>query len=262
MYVTPTQLATKTFDSTAIYNQLALKASKTYVDAQIAGATIADADATTKGKLQLAGDLTGSASAPTIANNAITTAKVLNGAITNAKIATGIDGAKITGNITGNAATTTKLATPVTINGVAFDGSANITIASAAANGLTMNNSGSGDASGTLFDGSAAKTISYNSIGASPLAGSSSLTTVGTITSGVWNGTAIANSNLANSSLTIGSTNIALGGSSNILAGLTNITATNFTGDLTGNAGTASRLAATKNINGVAFDGSADITIA
>jgi hypothetical protein len=38
-----------------------------------------------------------------------------------------------------------------------------------------------------------------------------------------------------------------------------------FTGDLTGNvignAGTATKLAATKNINGVAFDGSADITV-
>ena len=35
------------------------------------------------------------------------------------------------------------------------------------------------------------KTISYNSIGASPLAGSSSLTTVGTISSGTWNGTQV-----------------------------------------------------------------------
>lgn len=54
-------------------------------------------------------------------------------------------------------------------------------------NALTMNNSGSGAASGTTFDGSVARTISYNSVGASPLAGSSSLVTVGTITSGVWN---------------------------------------------------------------------------
>lgn len=35
-------------------------------------------------------------------------------------------------------------------------------------NALTMNNSGSGDASGTTFNGSAARTISYNSIGAVP----------------------------------------------------------------------------------------------
>jgi hypothetical protein len=41
-------------------------AVKTYVDAQVASATIADADATTKGKIQLAGDLGGTAAAPTV----------------------------------------------------------------------------------------------------------------------------------------------------------------------------------------------------
>ena len=52
------------------------------------------------------------------------------------------------------------------------------------ANALTMNNSGTGAAIGTTFNGSAPQTISYNSIGASPLAGSSSITTVGTLSSG------------------------------------------------------------------------------
>jgi hypothetical protein len=146
-YVTPTQLAAKTFDSTAIYNQLALKAVatdvtsslalkanttdvttslntkenlsnkslnvttdatsdtkypsvkavKTYVDSQITNSSIPDADGNTKGKIQIAGDLTGSASAPVIANNAIT----------NAKIATGIDAAKISGDIAGKASNIT-----------------------------------------------------------------------------------------------------------------------------------------------------------
>ena len=204
-----------------------VKAIKNYVDAQIAGSTIADADATIKGKLQLAGDLTGTAASPAIANNAITTIKVADGAITNAKIATGIDGAKINGNISGNAATATKIATPVTINGVAFDGSSNITISSAAANSLTMNNSGAGENSGSTFDGSSAKTISYNTIGASPLAGSSSLTTVGTITSGTWNGSTIALANGGTgqttlsgvkSTLGLNTTNVAIA----IDAGLTN----------------------------------------
>ena len=54
-------------------------AVKTYVDTAIAGATIVDADATTKGKIQLAGDLTGTAAAPVVANNAITDAKIANG---------------------------------------------------------------------------------------------------------------------------------------------------------------------------------------
>jgi hypothetical protein len=42
------------------------KAVKTYVDAQIASATIADADPSTKGKIQLAGDLGGTAAVPTV----------------------------------------------------------------------------------------------------------------------------------------------------------------------------------------------------
>ena len=41
-------------------------AVKTYVDTAIAGATIVDADANTKGKIQLAGDLSGTAAAPTV----------------------------------------------------------------------------------------------------------------------------------------------------------------------------------------------------
>jgi hypothetical protein len=141
-----------------------------------------------------------------------------------------------TGALTGNASTATKLATARAINGVSFDGSGDITIASDA-NTLT----------GT--------TLASNVV-------NSSLTSVGTITSGIWSGTAIANSNLANSSLTLGTTNIALGATTSSLAGLSTVTATNFTGALTGNASTATKFAATKNINGVAFDGSADITIA
>jgi len=43
-----------------------VKSVKTYVDAQVAGATIADADASNKGKIQLAGDLAGTAAAPTV----------------------------------------------------------------------------------------------------------------------------------------------------------------------------------------------------
>jgi uncharacterized protein (TIGR02145 family) len=43
-----------------------VKSVKTYVDAQVVGATIADADANTKGKIQLAGDLAGTAAAPTV----------------------------------------------------------------------------------------------------------------------------------------------------------------------------------------------------
>jgi trimeric autotransporter adhesin len=57
-------------------------------------------------------------------------------------------------------------------------------------------------------------------------AGSTNLTTLGTITTGVWHGTAITNSYLANSSITIGTTNISLGSSSTTISGLTSIDAT------------------------------------
>jgi hypothetical protein len=87
------------------------------------------------------------------------------------------------------------------------------------------------------------------------------LDVTGNITSATWSGTAIANNKLANSSLTLGTTNIALGATTSVLSGLSTVTASNFTGALTGNSSTATKLAATKNINGVAFDGSADITI-
>jgi len=56
---------------------------------------------------------------------------------------------------------------------------------------LTVDNSGSGAVSGTTFNGSSPITISYNSIGASPSIGSSSITTLGTVTTGVWNGSVI-----------------------------------------------------------------------
>jgi hypothetical protein len=75
------------------------------------------------------------------------------------------------------------------------------------------------------------------------------ITSTGTITlggsiSGLTNsnlsGTAgITNANLANSSVTVGSTAISLGGTSTTLAGLTNVTSTNFTGSLQGTASLA-----------------------
>jgi hypothetical protein len=114
----------------------------------------------------------------------------------------------------------------VTYNGVTVALGASGTITASTPNNVTFNNGGSGDASGTTFNGSAAKTISYNTVGASPLAGSTSLTTVGTITTGVWNGTAIGNSYLANSSVTIGTTAISLGSSSLTLGGLTSVAVT------------------------------------
>jgi len=132
-----------------------VKSIKTYVDAQIAGATIADADANTKGKIQLAGDLGGSAAAPTVLGLALKA----NTSDVNTSLSTKVDKvsgkdlstndyttaekdklAAITGtntgdqvNITGNAGTATKLQNARTINGIAFDGSSDITLPAPAA---------------------------------------------------------------------------------------------------------------------------------
>ena len=71
----------------------------------------------------------------------------------------------------------------------------------------------------------------------------------------------IANSSLTNSKVTIGSTDVSLGGTVTTFAGLSSVTSTSFVGALTGNASTATTLATARAINGVSFDGSAAITI-
>ena len=194
-------------------------------------------------------------------------------------------------NTTGNAGTATKLAIPKTINGVAFDGTSDIIIASTIANAVTFNNSGLGLTSPVSFDGSLAKTISYNTIGASPLIGSTNLTTLGTITTGTWAANVI-DANHGGAGITNGI--LKADGTGNVSAA---VVGTDFIApfasqtskyfyaapnaangvpvfrsilasdipllnqNTTGNAGTATKLAATKNINGVPFDGSSNITI-
>ena len=71
----------------------------------------------------------------------------------------------------------------------------------------------------------------------------------------------VDNSQLVNSSVTVGSTSISLGASATTIAGLSSVTSTSFVGALTGNASTATTLATARTINGTSFDGSANITI-
>ena len=95
--------------------------------------------------------------------NVVDAVSVLNGNASTADLAT-----------LANAATV--LQTARTINGVSFNGSANILIN--LNNSIGFNTSGSGDAGGTTFNGSTARTISYNTIGAP--------STTGTNASGTW----------------------------------------------------------------------------
>jgi len=64
-------------------------------------------------------------------------------------------------------------------------------------------------------------------------AGSKNITTLGTITTGVWHGSKIENAYLSNSKITIGSTEISLGGTATAIAGLTSIKFSGATGALT-----------------------------
>ena len=164
-------------------------AVKTYVDSQVASGA-PDATSSVKGKIQLAGDLDGTAALPSIKTSAITTSKLAAAAVTSAKIA---DGEIINADISTSAAIAdSKLATIATANKV-----------------------------------------------------SNSATTA-------------TNANTA-------SAIVARDASGDFSAGI--ITATGFSGPLSGNASTATlaatatKLAATKNINGIAFDGSSDITV-
>lgn len=130
----------------------------------------------------------------------------LSGAATSATTATNIAGgaANQIPYQTG-AATTTFVTAPTT--GSTFlnwTGSAFAWSAISTPSSVTFNSGGTGDASGTTFNGSVARTISYNTVGASPLAGSTSLTTTGTVTTGTWSGLfgAVSGANLT--SLTAG----------------------------------------------------------
>jgi hypothetical protein len=64
--------------------------------------------------------------------------------------------------------------------------------------------------------------------------------------------TSIPNASLTNSSLTIGSTSVALGATATTLAGLTSVTSTTFVGALTGNASTATSSTSATNSTNVA----------
>jgi hypothetical protein len=80
----------------------------------------------------------------------------------------------------------------------------------------------------------------------------------GTLTATVFSGsgaslTSIPNSALNNSSITVGSTAISLGGTATTIAGLTSVTSTTFVGALTGNASTATTATTATNANNVAI---------
>jgi hypothetical protein len=102
---------------------------------------------------------------------------------------------------------------------------------------------------GTVTSVATSGTVSGITLTGGPITSTGTITLGGSI-SGLTNsnlsGTAgITNANLANSSITIGSTAVSLGSSATTIAGLTSVTSTGFTGALTGNASTATQTTAT-----------------
>ena len=141
------------------------------------------------------------------------------------------DNLTVSGNLTVNGTTTTINSTTVAIDdknfqvatGAADDAAANgagITVDSGDGD-KTFNFEATGDnwgasenlnlASGKVYKINNSSILSATTLGSSVV--NSSLTTLGTITTGVWQGTAIANSSLANSTVSYGGIQLSLGGS-------------------------------------------------
>jgi len=212
-------------------------ASKAYVDAQVAGAV---------GTTYAAGDGLSLAGTTFAVNGTVVRT---SGDQTLAGVKT--FSAPISGSITGNAATATKLAAARTINGVAFDGSAGITLP-------TVNTTGAQAVAGV-------KTFSDI-----PVIPTTAPTVAGQVASKAYVDAQVASAEgttyTAGSGLSLTGTTFAVDGSvvrtsgDQTLSGVKTFSAP-IVGSITGNAATATKLAAAANINGVAFDGSAAITL-
>jgi hypothetical protein len=145
-----------TTDGTSNTKYPSVKAVKDYVDAGIAAATIPDATTSIKGKLQLAGDLTGTAALPAIAVNAVTSAKILDGEIVNADVSataaiadTKLATIATAGKVSNSATTATTTNTPNTI--VLRDASGNLAAGAITATGFSgpLTGNVTGNVSGT-----------------------------------------------------------------------------------------------------------------
>ena len=153
--------------------------------------------------------------------------------------------AKIKGDITGNAASADRLTTARTINGVPFDGQQNVTIKSSTTNKLVRGTY----ILGSDFDGSTEVTWSVdaspsNVIGKLVARNSEGGFSAGTISADLV-GTVFGNVNI-NSGTSV----------FNVVQANTFVGAT-----LTGNANSATQLATARQINGVNFNGTSNITV-
>jgi hypothetical protein len=156
----------------------------------------------------------------------------------------------ITGSLQGNATTATKLQTARNINGVPFDGSANITITDSSKLPLA-----GGTMTGNISFVAGQPWPTFNQDTTGNAATATRLQTARNINGVSFDGS--ANITITDST----KLPIAGGTMTGPISFAGNQTWPTFNQNTTGNAATAAILQVPRNINGVAFDGSADITI-
>jgi len=153
--------------------------------------------------------------------------------------------AKVKGDITGNAGSADRLSTARTINGTPFDGQQNVTIKSSTTNKLVKGTY----IQGSDFDGGSETTWSVDATSSNVIgklvarnseggfsAGTISADLVGNVTGNVTAGSGTSTFNVVQANTFVGAT-------------------------LTGNANSATQLATPRQINGVNFNGTSNITV-
>lgn len=141
------------------------------------------------------------------------------------------------GALSGNATTATTLQTARTINGTSFNGSANITITANTTNTLTLGSY----LTGTSFNGSSAVTAAVDATSANTASKVVARDGSGNFSAGTITATLNGNASTATSATSASSATTA--------------------GSCSGNAATATTLQTARTIQGVSFNGSANITV-
>ncbi|CAI6213721.1 phage tail protein [Escherichia coli] len=208
----------------------------------------------------LSGSLTGNASTAT----KLQTARTIGGVSFDGSANIDLPGVNKAGNqsTTGNAATATKLQTARTINGVKFDGSANISIPTITSRGRVTALTGTTQGAATGLQMYEAYNNSY------PTAYGNVLHMKGASAAGEgelligWSGTSGAHAPVFIRSRR-DNTGAAWSAWAQVYTSRDSIPGVNATGNqnTTGNAATATKLQTARNINGVPFDGTKDITL-
>ena len=185
-----------------------------------------------------------------VADGGITTIKLADVAVTDAKINT-VSGYKVIGNIIGNAATATRATYATTAGNITATSNTTLTTLSNLTSvgtlvNLTVTNPIEGSITGNAT--TATKLATASSINGVPFDGTTDITIYSIADAGTLTGTTLKPTVTGSSLTSVGT--------------LANLTVTNpIVGSITGNASTTTKFATARKINGVAFDGSADITV-